>query len=147
MKIDCLHGYFKFTETAAGQVSYFANLFELDLVPKDDYFTFSALEDAPDYSILGDELLTLVATKTFEGPPSEVMRENKLVYNFALDLVQPILSVTNLIEVTQTENYFLSTGLIIPGSLKVDGARVTDYSAWFFRDRMQFRYSGFKYYV
>ena len=67
MKIKCLHGYFIFEETKLGQVSHFMSLFGLGLVPKQDYYTFTDLEDAPDYSVIGGDYLGAVATKTFEG--------------------------------------------------------------------------------
>ena len=42
-------------------------------------------------------------------------------------------------------NYFLSPGLIKPGSVTDDGSRVTDYAAWFLFDSMKFKYSEITY--
>lgn len=145
MRIKCIHGYFKFEESEPGDVSAFASRFGLDLVRKDDYFTFEDLEDAPDYAIAGGLYLLAPVISTYEGNPWEIMRENLLVYNFALGLVVPILSVITLAQVRTAGNYFISSGMLMPGSLTDEGKRVTDYAAHFsFRD-FQFRYSEITY--
>lgn len=141
MRIKCLHGYFIFTETKVGQVSNFMARYDLDLVPKDDYFTFSALEDAPSYSLIGLPYLGVPAIANYEGRPWEVMRANGFVYSFALGLVVPIESVSQLVGVRAAGNRFVSPGLILPGSVTDDGSRVTDYAAWFSRDTLRFNYS------
>lgn len=145
MKIKCLHGYFIFEEVKVGQISEFMSLTGLELVPVDNYFTFSFLSDAPQYSILLSPYLGIPAIKTFEGKPWEVMRENKLVYNFNLGLVVPLLSVVNLISVQAAQHYYMSDGLIMPGSLTDRGKRVTDYSAWFSIDSMRYKYTEITY--
>lgn len=145
MRIDCLHGYFKFYEERPGQVFEFATLFGLDVVPMGDYYTLSGLEDAPDYSIVGGTYLDVPAIATFEGPPWEVMRANKIIYNFSLDLAQSRLTVTSAVKAVQAESYYISTGLMVPGSFRDDGLRVTDYSAWFSKDTMKFKYSQVTY--
>lgn len=141
MKIKCLHGYFVFEESRAGEASDFSSLFGLDLVRKADYFTFADLEDAPEYSIKGASLLNAVATKTFEGPPGEVFRANEMVYNYDTGLLVPISSVTNIVQLYNAGNFYVSPGLIFPGSLTDRGFRVTDYAAWFSTDTLKFKYS------
>lgn len=142
MQIRCIHGYFIFREQRAGEISDFMSLFEgLELVAKDDYFTFAALVDAPSHSIEGGEVLGVTAIKTFEGKPWEVMRENELVYNFNSGLVVPIDTITRRVELVKAPNYFLSPGLILPGSVTDDGSRVTDYAAWYLFDTNKFKYS------
>ncbi len=141
MRITCVHGYFKFEEQKAGQIAHLAQLFEFSLSFVSDYFTFSALADAKDYSIKGADYLGNVATKTFEGKPEDILRENGLIFNFNTGLVVPIAGITNTIKLDSTDKYFLSSGLILPGSIKEDGSRVMDYSAWFSFGAMKFRYS------
>lgn len=108
----------------------------------DDYFTFSDLVGAPDYSVAGNEYLGATATKTCAGRPWDVMRLNGLVYDFKKSLVVPILSITQFVSLSGAENYFVSSGMILPGSVMDDGSRVTDYSAWFNFDIMKFKYSS-----
>lgn len=141
MKIECLHGYFRFEEDEAGQLAQFSSLFGFDLVRSGDHFTFEDLDEAPDYSIAGGTFLGVPTLSTFEGRPWEVMRENRLVYDFGLGLVVPIDSVITPVKIATAGNFFVSSGMILPGSLTEDGDRVTDYSARFIRDRMNFKYS------
>lgn len=141
MKIKCLHGYFVFEESRAGEASDFSSLFGLELVRKADYFTFADLEDAPEYTIKGGQLLNTIATKTFEGPPGEVFRKNGVVYNYDTGLLVPISSVTTMVQVYNAGNFYVSPGLIFPGSLTDGGLRVTDYAAWFSTDTLKFKYS------
>lgn len=141
MKLRCLHGYFKLEEEFAGDVSQFLSLFKVELESNGDHFTFSDLVDAPRYSIAGGLYLGAPATETFEGEPWEVMRENGLVYDFTTGLVVPIVSITTLISIQEATSYYLTDGMIVPGSITEDGQRVTDYSAFYSFDKFKFKYS------
>jgi hypothetical protein len=141
LRVNCLHGYFEFEEQKSGQISDFMSLFSFSLVRTGRLYTFEALEAAPDYAIKGGEFLGATVTKTFEGQPHEVMRENELVYNFLTDSVVPLSSITQRIDVRTTLNYFVSEGLILPGSVTDDGFRVRDYAAWYDFNTESFRYS------
>lgn len=141
MKIECIHGYFKFFETQTGQISNFMRLFGFELERSGDHFTFSDLVAAPEYSIAGSPFLNIPAIKTYAGPPWAVMKENSFVYNFALGLVVPIATIVQPIKLQVAGDYMISTGMILPGSIMEDGSRVKDYSAQFISDLMQFRYS------
>lgn len=145
MQVKCLHGYFKFEETAQGQLSDFIDLYGLSIVSSGDHFTFEALKDAPRYSIAGGEYLGATATKTYEGEPWEVMRANGLVYDFINDRVVQLTSITQRVNIYTASRYYLSNGLLLPGSIKDDGLRVTDYSAFFILTRVQFRYTEVTY--
>lgn len=145
MKVKCLHGYFIFEETQIGQISDFMSVTELELVPIKNYYTFSALELAPDYSLVGKTLLSTVATETFAGYPWEVFEANGFVYNFNTDLILPILTITNVVKIELAGNRFISPGLIVPGSLTADGERVKNYSAYWSRDTFRWLYSEVEY--
>jgi hypothetical protein len=139
MRIECIHGYFKFFETKVGQMSTFMRLFEFELERSGDHFTFSDLVDAPDYSLKGGTFLGCPTTETFEGNPWEVMRENGIVYNFLTGTVVPIATILQSVKVQAAENFYVASGIILPGSVRDDGTRVTDYSAFFLNP--QFKYS------
>ncbi len=141
MKLKCLHGYFKFSELRAGEVSDFMSLYGLSIERSRDHFTFSDLVDAPKYSIEGGKFLGCPTTKTFEGEPWEVMRENGIVYDFANGLVVPISTITQPVKIQACGNFYFAPGIILPGSIMEDGSRVTDYAAFFLFDRMGFKYS------
>lgn len=145
MKIRCQHGFFSFEEMASGEISRFISLFELDLVAEKNYFTFETLKNAPRYSLAGGTYLGAPALFTFEGEPWEVMRKNSLVYDFINNEVVPIASITQRVTIDLGVNYFLSNGLILPGSITKDGLRVKDYSAWYLFGSSKFRYSEVSY--
>lgn len=145
MRVRCLHGYFIFDEMRQGQISDFMNLTGLSLVPKDNYYTFEGLEDAPEYSLLGKTYLNLPAVALYEGKPWEVFEANEFVFDFTTGLLVPITSIARIIEIKQAGNMFVSNGLILPGSLTTEGKRVKDYAAWFSRDRLTWHYSEVTY--
>jgi hypothetical protein len=141
MRIDCLHGYFKFTEARAGQLSRFMSIFDVELERSGDHFTFSDLVDAPDYSLVGGTFLGAPTITAFEGDPWDVMRENLLTYDFNLGLVIPIAAVLQRAALQSAANFYMAQGMIVAGALMDDGSRVTDYSAHFSFDLLNFRYS------
>lgn len=141
MKINCIHGYFKFEETKAGQLQAFMDLFGLEIERSGDHFTFADLVDAPEYSIAGGTFLGCPTLKTFAGSPWEVMRENGLVYDFAKGLVIPKLLVLQSASIKPAGKYLVSSGMIQPGSITEDGSRVTDYAAHYIPELSQFRFS------
>lgn len=145
LKVDCLHGFFIFRETKVGQISDFMSLTGLKLVKWRDAYTFEGLEDAPGFSIVGKPVLGIPATATFEGEPWEVFEENELVFDFGKGIVSPIMAIAQTVKINLAGNRFVSSGLILPGSLTVDGKRVKDYSAWFSRDSLRWLYSAVDY--
>lgn len=149
MKIRCLHGYFIFEETRVSQVSDFMRYTSLEIVPKGLSFTFEDLENAPRYSIVGKTLslgkTPIPAIASHEGEPWEVFEANQIVYDFVLGTIRPIQSVTAFTEILNAGNRYVSNGLILPGSLTVEGKRVKDYAAWYSRDTKRFLYSEVTY--
>ncbi len=140
MKIRCIHGYFIFEEESAGEVSEFMSLFGVELVAVKNYFTFKTLAPAEDYSIIGGTYLGVPATKTFEGKPWDLMRENKLTYHFNSDLVRPIETITDTTDIMETGSYFIARGLIIPGAF-FKGVRIKSYSGFYVFDKQKFKYT------
>jgi hypothetical protein len=145
LRVRCLHGYFIFQELRPGQISDFMYWSGISLVSKDDYYTFPFIKDAPNFSLPLLPVLGVPATHMFEGQPWDVFRENGLVFDFTKNLVVPILSVVKVVSIAQAGNKFISPGLILPGSLTDEGKRVTDYAAWFSRDRLSWTYSEVSY--
>jgi hypothetical protein len=141
LKIKCLHGFFIFEESRAGEISDFIQLVQFDLVPWENHFTFADLVAAPEYSLVGKSYLGTPAVATYAGRPWEVMEANGFVYNFNSGLLVPIDSITSLVTISQAGNHFVSPGLIMPGSITDDGSRVKDYAAWFSVENFRFKYS------
>lgn len=142
IRIDCRHGYYILKEHQVGHMSKFAGLYELDIIPKEGYFTFAGLKDAPNYSIKGNEYLGVIASKTFSGNPWDVMRANGIVYDFINKAAVLKSEITQRFELKRARNYYLTNGLIMAGSLTVEGYRVTDYSAGYLLHSGQFKYGG-----
>lgn len=149
MKIRCLHGYFIFEETNPSQVSDFMRYTGLKIVPHGTFFTFEDLEDAPDFTIIGKKIeigkVPLPAIADFSGEPWEVLEANQMVYDFSLGLLRPILSITQIVSIDDGGNRYLAPGLILPGSLTVEGKRVKDYAAWYSRTTQRFMYTEVSY--
>lgn len=140
MKIRCIHGYFLFEEEQGGEISQFMSLFGVELVAVENYYTFAKLAEAKDYAIIGGTYLGAPVTKTYEGKPWEIMRENKLIYHFNNDIVQPIDTITDTTDIKQSGSYFLARGLIIPGAL-LNGTRIKSYSGFYVFDQQKFKYT------
>ncbi len=145
MRVDCFHGFFKFTEQKSGDISDFRSATGFELEFEDGYFTFPDLIAAPNYSIAGNTFLSAACTETIEGKPWDVMRENDLVYDFISGKVVSIDTITQKINVYQSNKYFLSDGMIVAGSLTDEGLRVTDYAAHFTFENDKFKYSEIVY--
>lgn len=145
MKLRCLHGYFIFEETAIGQVADFMGYTGFELVPKDGYFTFASLAEAPVFSLAGAPLLLgTPATVTFEGRPWEVFKANGVIYDFTTDTLVPIASVIQKTEIKEAGNRYWSPGLILPGTITEDG-KVQDFAGFFSRDKLRWLYSEVTY--
>lgn len=143
MRIECNHGYFKFWEDKVGQVSDFISRYGLAIEFFNGDFIFSDLVDAPDFSIKGGTFLGCPTTETFEGHPWEVMRANRIVYDFSTGRVVPIDTILQTVKLKAYGNFFRASGMIIPGSVMEDGSRVTDYAAHF--QNPDFKYSAVDY--
>ena len=142
MRILCRHGHFSFYPRDAEDISRFCDLFDEELVRVDDFYTFSYLEDVPNYSLLGKTFLGLPATATFEGQPWDVMKENGYVYSLALKLVVPKVSIVNVIRLELVDNFWtLDNPIIQPASLNPVGQRIMSYDAQYFRETSQLRVS------
>ncbi len=144
MKVECLHGYFRFSELSAGELSKFASLFGFTLARNGDHFTFEDLVGAPRHSIAGGTFLGAATSETFEGEPWDVMRENRLVYNFQTGEIVSLDSIDQPVAISEAGGYFVAPGMILPGSVIDDGSRVTDYAA-FHLGQKNFRYSEVEY--
>jgi hypothetical protein len=145
MKIKCLDGFFIMDELEPGSISRFQSRFGLELVPFREKFTFKQLEDAPDYAIKGQAYIGATATKTFSGEPWEIFKANSLIFDFTDGVVKQKTAVSALFKIEQAGNYWISQGLILPGSMTTDGKKIISYSCHFFFDSMRFRYSEVTY--
>lgn len=145
MKVRCSHGFFFFEEESVGEISRFCSNFGFEIVSKDFYYTFAGLLLALDYSFENQSYLGVTALYTFEGTPWEVMRRNRLIFDFTTGTVKSIDTITTPLRLSAAANYFYADGLIMPGSLDPRGRRVTDFTGEFQDDGMKFRYTEVQY--
>jgi len=141
VRIRCQHGFFLIDEVAPGQVGRFCSLFKVVLVPYRGFFTFALLAEVPEYTVQGAPFLGTISTATLQGSPAELFEANGLVFDFSKGLVVPPVVVTARAQLLKSGNVYVSSRLVIPGSLTDGGTRVKDYTAWFSVDTMTFRYS------
>ena len=143
MRIECLHGFFKFKPERVSDASKLNGLLNANLVKRDDYFTFARLQDAPNYTLKGKLYLDTLSEVTFEGNPWDVMRANKIVFDFASNLSVLTSAVTASVTLNKGRFNFIQDGLIVPGSLTPDG-RIISYSCNL-REDLRFFYDWVEY--
>lgn len=114
----------------------------MSLVPYEEYFTFEKLINPPEYSIKAGTYLGATCLKTYSGKPWEIFKENGFVFNFITDQVVQKSTINNpiLLDVAGSGRYFISNGLILPGSL-TDAGKITSYTAFYSFEKSRFRYS------
>ena len=94
MKIRCISGYYKFYPEDSLDLVRLKEVFNIELVPYEDYYTFEALRDMKPYSITGYLLGLGIGKFHFSGTKPEVLAKNLLVYNMALkNITEMLLSV------------------------------------------------------
>lgn len=140
MRVLCRHGHFSFYPKTEIEVSKFSFLTSETLVRVGDYYTFSFLKDAPNYSLIGKDLLGIPAKTTFEGLPWHVMRENDLVYSLLLKKVLLKTLILDFVFLDQADGFWITDNLLLqPGSLIPTGQRLMSYDAEFNIARPQLR--------
>lgn len=132
MRILCRHGFFSFYPSNSEELARFCSIFELNLVRMGDFFTFPFLAKIGDYTLSGASFMNLVANKTFEGKPWDLLKENKIVYHVMTESLVPISTVVDVVDIyLGNYSYHSEVALIQPGSLDSTGKRVASYDAMF----------------
>jgi len=132
MKLLVRHGHFAFFPDGASDVARFNALQGITLEREGDFYTFPALVGLKDYSIAGGLYGGLAATKTFEGNPWDIMRENNWVYSLLAGAIVPKSTIITKASVKLVTFYFVSgTTLVQPGSLSDTGEQILSYDSLF----------------
>lgn len=140
IKINCINGYFQLRETSPGEINKFIQNYGFDLVLLKDYFTFSFLNNAPEFSIQGGEYLGVVCSKTYSGEPWDIMKENNIIYDFIDNKAKLLNQVIKSVTIVRSSLYYVINGLVMPGSLTDEGSLIRTYEAWY-----DFKTNRFKY--
>jgi len=141
MIITCLHGYFMFKEETNGEIARFNTYYDQDLKHQDDYYTFDALTDFPEYCVLGKPIINLPAITTYVGRPWEILEENKFVYSYLTGFILPLYASAIIIEYTETLEYVYNMGLIQPGNITKMGKIITGYQCRLDLKTLVFKYT------
>lgn len=141
MKIKCIDGYFIFEPQKLTQLSDFIYLTGFDLVRHKDFYTFRYLSELESFCVKGINFGNLTAKITYEGEPWDILNKNGFVYDFNLNALRDINGVTTVIGLRKAENYFISNGLIQPGSINGRGLKIKGYECYFSRAFNTFKYS------
>lgn len=115
-------------------------LWNIELAPYEEKYTFLELENPPDHSIIGAPYLGATALKTFSGKPWEIFEANDFIFDFGTGKVSPKTSVSTVVNLDKSGSYYLSNGLILPGSI-YKGEKIMSYSCFYNFDKRRFRYS------
>lgn len=146
MRVICRSGHLGFYPNTAGEIARFANFFKVRMKREEDYFTFEGLYGAPKYSLLGKQYLNLPATKTAEGHPWDVMRENGFVYHIGLGVLVPKATILGLIELPLVGFYYRAGGALLqPGTRSTTGNQIMSYSGEYIENGASLRVSEYSY--
>lgn len=128
MKVLCRHGHFAFYPDKASDIADFSSYYKVTLKRERDYYTFSGLFGADDYSLLGKPYLNLPAIVTYSGEPWEIMRENNFVYHLITGIIVPKLTVVSIVNFSYVGSYFqVAAPLVQPGSRNLLGRQILSY--------------------
>jgi hypothetical protein len=122
MRVECEHGYFRFYPAYSDEVFDFMNYFKETLEWEGRFYTFPVLRTAKNYSLVGKAYSGITATKTFEGDPAKVFRQNSFVYNVRIQSVVALSSISKSIELVPSNGEMLApSSLVQPGSMAGKG--------------------------
>lgn len=140
MRVLCRHGHFCFSPRGPEDLARFQIFLGVTLVAVDDYYTFPTLALAERYSMLGHPYVNLPALKTCERrEPWQVMRENGFVYHLPTGLLIPAAAVINLVELAESQYYYMQQSILQPGSRILTGQQVLGYDGHYDFDACQLR--------
>jgi hypothetical protein len=147
MRILCRHGHFALYPESAEEISKFQSWTNTKLFRSDDFYTFERLYDLPNYSLTGAPFGNILALKTFEGKPWEVMKENGYVYNVTTKLIVPKLAIVDMVSLNFGQYYYsVQNGILQPGTRQpLPPKQILSYDAYFDCDKFQLKIFGVEY--
>jgi hypothetical protein len=130
-----------FWESKAGDIARLQEVLKLKVVSVGEHYTLERLAKVPPLTIKGRPLLDVTASHTICAEPWVIFEKNQVVFDFRTNKLVPIDSIDIRTRIETGLFWYISGGLILPGSTTDGGQRVKDYSAWFNFGRFSFRYS------
>jgi hypothetical protein len=94
MRVNCISGFYKFYPENSLEIARAKEVFGIELVACEDFYTFAALRDMKNYSVIGYPIGLGLGKKHYAGQKWSVLKENLLVYNLILgNITELALSV------------------------------------------------------
>lgn len=90
MRVSCISGFYKFFPDNSLDLVRAKEIFDLELVACEDFYTFAALRDMKNYSVIGYPVGLGIGIKNYAGEKWQVLKENLLVYNLLLKNISTI---------------------------------------------------------
>lgn len=118
MKVSCINGFYKFWPDNSLDIVRAKEVFGIDLVACEDFYTFIALRDMKNYSVLGYPIGLGIGKKNYAGEKWQVLKENLLVYNLIIKNITELALSLKVYNVPQDPGrYFAFTGIPQAGGL------------------------------
>lgn len=144
MKIICQNGFYKFFPQEIGDIVRFNAKYSVDLVECDDYFTFKALADLPNYSFVGHPYSLLIGTTNYAGKREEVMAENGYTFFLKTQTLVPKNSFFQYIDYNYS-NYIVSEFLPQAFAFDKNKIRISGFVAFLDLDFFKYKIEKFFY--
>lgn len=131
MKIICDHGFYKFYPEKQEDLFLFTNYLGIELRKKDDYYTYPLLAELPNFSIRPNLYGLAPSIKTFEGSPSQIMKENNLVYNLATGTLVTVESILYSGQLKSLGRKWISERAMIQAGMIIGSGRIKTFDGVF----------------
>jgi len=144
MRIICQNGFYKFFPQEVMDISRFNRKYGVELVECEDYFTFKALAELPNYSFTGHPYSSILGTVNYAGKREEVMAEND--YTF-YQKTQTLVPKNSFIEYLNYDNSNYIVSEFLPQAYASDKnkTRITGFSGLVDLDFMKYKIERFFY--
>lgn len=140
MRVLVRHGHFAFYPGDAEDLARFCRTLNIILTAVDDYYTFPTLALAERFSIAARPYVNLPALTTCERrAPWDVMRANGFVYHMATGLLVPALAIIGVVDMPESNYYYMQSSILQPGMRLFTGQQVLGYDAEYHVDTCQLR--------
>ena len=128
MIIKCEHGYYKFFTAAPNELYRFKMVFGVELLPKDDYFTFPELASLEPYSLVNQPYGNLTAKATIADSYGALFKVNGFVFDLKDMVLKYINSVQTVLNLFKSYSGTLNLTTIPQAGGFYDGKRLVSFS-------------------
>ena len=143
MRIVCDYGFYKFFPQKIGEVEVW-NATHKKVVDKSDFFTFEFLADFPDHVWEGRTVSGVQITKNFAGNWGDVFKSQKIVYNLNKNLIEPIETITDIVQIDD-DGLIVTSAVLYQAGAHTDKGQIIGFSSFWDMNFDYFRVEQVKY--